>query len=105
MKPKSNSQSAFVTLRLAICFVLSSIAVFLALLGFGLSPVSAQAPNAAQEASGATFGISYHNDVSPPGRSMPPMSAAASIRVPEADENPTVPYRPKGSARRVAQSR
>src|SRR5438309_4088678 len=105
MKPKSNSQSAFVTLRLAICFVLSSIAVFLALLGFGLSPVSAQGPNAAQEASGPTFGISYHNDVSPPVRSMPPMSAADSKREHEANENPKVPNRHKDSADPVVQSR
>ena len=96
MKTKSPSESAFFNPRILLSFVLCSIAILLALVGLGLSSagsLSAQAPNANQQSSGATVGASYKNDISPPLRSMPRWKASDLKAEHEANENPKVPYR------------
>jgi hypothetical protein len=103
MKKKSVSESAFVSPRLVVSFLLCLVGTFLALFGFGLVPggsISAQGQNQPHE-----VGASYRNDVSPPIRDLPPWTASGSKPQHEANENPKVPYRHKDSADPVIQNR
>ena len=108
MKSKFNSQSAFFTLRLVLCFVLSSVAVVLALLGLGVfsGPLAlAQGAKQGQGNNDVQVGQSYRHDVSPPMRDVPPL-IAADVRQGgdhEANENPKVPYRHQDSSDPVIQ--
>src|SRR5882724_10730893 len=107
MKIKSASEFAFFTPRVLLGFVLCLVGVLFALFGFGLfsgASASAQGRNQDQASSGAQVGASYHNDVSPPMRNMPALTADHLKPQHEANENPKVPYRHKDSADPVIQN-
>src|SRR5439155_9844360 len=107
MTIKSASEFAFFSPRVLLGFVLCLAGVLLALFGFGLfsgASASAQGRNQNQAASGAQVGASYHNDVSPPMRNMPALTADHLKPQHEANENPKMPYRHKDSADPVIQN-
>src|SRR2546422_2294995 len=92
MKKTTASQSAFFNPRVLLVFVLCSLGVLLALLGFGLNSSSsalAAAPN--QGYSDVVVGASYHNDVSPALRDLPQVWPPKFQREHEANPNPLIP--------------
>src|SRR5436309_12217653 len=96
MKKVTPRKSAFSLSRLLAC-LLCLISLFLALLAisgsFGTKSLAQGAGKA--DADSVQVGASYHNDVSPPLREMPPWSESDLRREAEreANENPKVPYR------------
>jgi hypothetical protein len=83
---------AFVRLQLLLSLVLGSAGMLFALLGaFSDSSLSAQPPTAQQNS--VAVGASYHNDVSPPLRAMPPWRPSEAKAEHEANENPKLPNR------------
>ena len=107
MKTQSLLYSAFSQVR-------SVIGVFLVLSGlglahlafFGIGSLGAQAPTASQLSGGATFGMSYKNDISMPMRSLPPQQVANGNKAErEANENPKIPNRHQDSPDPVIQNR
>ena len=107
MKKQSLLRSAFFQVR-------SVIGVFLVLIGlglahlafFGIGSLGAQAPTASQLSGGATFGMSYKNDISMPMRSLPPQQVANGNKAErEANENPKIPNRHQDSPDPVIQNR
>lgn len=94
---------AFIQLRLLLGLATGGAGLLLALFASGLlGSLSAQAPTAQQNS--VTVGQSYHNDVSPPLRSMPPWSIADVKSEHEANENPKVPHRHQDAFDPVVQS-
>ncbi len=96
MKKVTPRKSAFSLSRLLACLS-CLLGLFLALLGisgsFGTKSL-AQGPGNTSDSS-VWVGASYHNDVSPPLREMPPWNESDLRRGVdrEANENPKVPYR------------
>lgn len=105
MKKNASSCSAFFHLRIILSLLLISAGALIALIAAGLlsgKSVSAQAPTAQQNS--VTVGKSYHNDISPPVRTMPPWSQADAKAEHEANENPKVPHRHQDSADPIIQN-
>ncbi|HYY13617.1 MAG TPA: hypothetical protein VE758_04215, partial [Chthoniobacterales bacterium] len=89
--------------RFSLSLLLGSTGMLLGLLGaFSGSSVSAQAPSAQQNS--VAYGPSYHNDMSPPLRSLPPWRPSDVKTEHEANENPKVPHRHRDSFDPVIQS-
>ena len=92
MKKTSPSQSAFFNPRVLLGFVLCSLGLLLALLGFSVyssSSASAQAANQAR--SDVIVGTSYHNDVSPALRDVQQGWPLVFKEQHEANPNPLIP--------------
>src|SRR6266487_1636258 len=92
MKKTSASQSAFFNPRVLLGFVLCSLGLLLALLGFSVyssSPALAQAAN--QAGSDVIVGASYHNDVSPALRDVQQGWPLVFKEQHEANPNPLIP--------------
>ncbi len=92
MKKTSASQSAFFNPRVLLGFVLCSLGLLLALLGFSVyssSPALAQAAN--QAGSDVIVGASYHNDVSPALRDVQQGWPLVFKERHEANPNPQIP--------------
>ena len=96
MKKKAASQDAFFNLRVAIGFVLSSVGVFLALLGLSIYSGTPALAAGKQQNRGpaAIVGYSYHNDVSPALRDLPQGFGDVKQRH-EGPENPKIPNKHK----------
>src|SRR5438128_3676056 len=95
--------SRFVRLRLLLSLLLGSAGMLLGLLGaFSSSSLSAQPPTAQQNS--VAIGASYHNDVSPPLRSLPAWLPTDVKADHEANENPKVPRHHRDSFDPVIQS-
>jgi Immune inhibitor A-like, MAM domain len=96
MKKVTPRQSAFSLSRLLAC-LLCLISLFLVLLAISGSFGTRSLAQGAGNTSGSSVwvGASYHNDVSPPLRDMPPWNESDLRRGVdrEANENPKVPYR------------
>src|SRR5713101_8172774 len=98
MKKTSASQSAFFNPRVLLGFVLCSLGLLLALLGFSVyssSSASAQAANQAR--SDVIVGTSYHNDVSPALRDVPQGWPLVFKERHEANPNPQIPNQHRDS--------
>src|SRR2546430_14663199 len=92
MKKKTASQSAFFNPRVVLGFVLCSLSVLLALLGFSINPTSsalAAAPD--QGDSQPIVDASYKNDVSPALRDVAQGWPLQFKPQHEAAENPKIP--------------
>ena len=100
MKKNSASESAFFNLRVLTGFVLSSVGVLLALLGFSLSSTSPV--SAAGSKQTVIVGASYHNDVSPALRDLPQGFTQLKQRH-EGPENPLIPNNHKDAPDTVVQ--
>ena len=96
MKKNPASESGAFRLRVLLAFVLCTVGVFIALMGFGtFTSSSALAQDSASKGggdvttkSGITWGTSYKNDVSPALRSLPPWPVFANKAEHEANPNP-----------------
>ncbi len=104
MKKSPRSEAAFFQLRMVISFVLSSIGVVLALLGFSGSYGASARAQAAAPGSGVVAVIaSYHNDTSGPLRESflwPPQTTSEH----EANHNPKIPFHHLDSADPIIQN-
>src|SRR6185312_6578374 len=96
MKKVTPRQSAFSLSRLLAC-LLCLISLFLVLLAISGSFGTRSLAQGAGNTSGSSVwvGASYHNDVSPPLRDIPPWNESDLRRGVDRDanENPKVPYR------------
>src|SRR5690242_12346684 len=95
MKKTIRRKSAFTLGRLLAC-LLCLIGVFLALLAIsGSLGTRSLAQGAGNPSASVWVGASYHNDISPPLREMPPWNESDSRRGVdrEANENPKIPNR------------
>ena len=92
MKKTSTSQSAFFNPRVLLGFVLCSLGLVLALLGFSVySSSSAQAATPNQGHGQPTIGTSYHNDLSPALRDVRQGWPLVFKENREANPNPKIP--------------
>ena len=101
MKKMPALQSAFFNPRVVLAFVLCSIGVLMALIGFGVftgplalaqAPSSNDAPDKQQQRVGIISGASVKNDVLPSLRGVPPWPVHAKEMEREANLNPKIPH-------------
>src|SRR5260370_29008430 len=105
-KKKSASQSAFFSPRILLVFVLCSLGVLLALLGFILNSSSSALAVAPTQGYGQPIvGTSYKNDVSPELRDVAQVWALKFKPPHEAAENPLIPNNHKDSPDTVVQDK
>src|SRR6516162_1802215 len=106
MEKTTASQSAFFCPRVVLGFVLCSLSLLLALLGFGVNSTSsalAAAPD--QGDSQPIVGASYKNDVSPALRDMAQGWSLQFKPQHEAAENPKIPNNHQDSPDTVVQDK
>ena len=113
MKKNPAPESGAFRLRVLLALVLSTIGVFMMLMGFGVFTSSSalaqdadstDAPSKADQRIGMISGVSVHNDVSPPLRSLPPWPVTAKEAQREANLNPPLPRRHVDSPDPVVQN-
>ncbi|MDQ6860551.1 MAG: hypothetical protein M3032_05265 [Verrucomicrobiota bacterium] len=108
MKKNSFARSAFFHPRTLVALLLCMGGAFFALIAFGMfsgSTVVAQSSDSSRSEQPIQVVQSYKNDVSPPMRDVPEISARASWKEEhEANENPKVPHRHQDMADPVIQN-
>ena len=106
MKKTTASQSAFFNPRVLLVFVLCSLGVLLALLGFSLNSSSSALAAAPNQGFGQPIvGTSYKNDVSPALRNVAQVWPPKLKPQHEAAENPLIPNNHKDSPDTVVQDK
>src|SRR5712691_11000563 len=97
MKLNPTSRSAFFNPRVIFAFMLCTIGLLLALLGFGVSSSTpAQAAKQQRPGPAPIVGYSYHHDLSPALRDLPQGFGDVKQRH-EGPENPLSPVRHKNN--------
>ena len=106
MKKTTASQSAFFNPRVLLVFVLCSLGVLLAVLGFSLNSSSSALAAAPNQGFGQPIvGTSYKNDVSPALRNVAQVWPPKLKPQHEAAENPLIPNNHKDSPDTVVQDK
>src|SRR5213080_3603097 len=106
MKKKTASQSAFFNPRVVLGFVLCSLSVLLALLGFSINPTSSALAAAPDQGDGQPIvDASYKNDVSPALRNVAQGWPLQYKPQHEAAENPKIPNNDQDSPDTVVQDK